>query len=109
MTADEVKLAFLAESPERKLRIVSALAYNLTVGARGAYPGLVTEPQAATRLRSLNEVQHTVAAKLMNDLGGGSLGFPDEAFLDVLFDKARIWGCEPQVLAALQRSLAPEG
>ena len=104
MTASEVKTTFLALPPERKMRVVALLAHNLTVGARGAYPGQVEEHQAAERLRTFNELQHTVSAKLMNMVAGKPQGFPDEGFLEVLFEKAQRGGCEQDLLAAFHWS-----
>src|SRR4051794_37184004 len=106
MTADELKTAFLTLPPERKTRVVSSLAYNLTVGARAAYPGQVEESLAAKKLSSLNEIQHTVTAKLMNTVAGRPLAFPDEGFLNVLFEKAQRAGCERELIEAFCWSLA---
>ena len=105
-TLDKVKATFLALPEERRARVVSLLAYNLTLGARAIFAGPVEEGLAVKTLRALNELQHKVSARLMRVVAGQQQEFPDEDFLDVLFDKAEVGGCERDLLEAFQWSFA---
>ena len=104
MTADDIKTTFLNLPSDRKIRFVSLLAHNVTVGARACYPGPDEEGSAAQKLRTFNEMQHTITAKLLHLVGDGPLDFPDEGFLDTLFEKARQGDCEPDLLRAWEWS-----
>src|SRR5262245_16266459 len=104
MTVSDVRAAFLSLPPDRKSKVVSVLAHNLTLAARGAYPQLVDEGVAAKKLQAFNEIQHTVTAKLMDIVAGTALGFPDEGFLDVLFEKAQQADCERDLVQAFEWS-----
>jgi hypothetical protein len=106
MTASEMRTAFLQLSPERKTRVVALLAHNMTIAARCAYPGQVEPRVGAGRLRIFNEMQHTITAKLMYLIAGDQRAFPDEGFLDVLFEKAQEGHCEADLIQAFEYSCA---
>jgi hypothetical protein len=105
-TLDEVKAKFLALPEDRRARVVSLLAYNLTLGARAIFAVPVEEGLAVKKLRALNELQHMVSARLMRVVAGQQQDYPDEDFLDALFDQAQVGGCERDLLEAFQWSLA---
>lgn len=100
MTPEQARDRFQQLTPQRKPLAVSLLAHNLTIAARAAYADEAEEGRQARKLRALNELQHTVSAKLMALAGEDPGRFPDEGFLDVLFEKARGQGCEADLLAA---------
>ncbi len=104
MTTQEVASTLRAMPADQKLRVLALLAHNLTVAARAAYPGQVEPHLVTTKLPALNELQHTVTGRLMHLAAGDENGFPDDAFLEVLFEKAKRGDCEPELLHALDRS-----
>jgi hypothetical protein len=106
VTADEIRVAFPRLPPDRKVRLLALLAHNVTIEARACYPGQVGDGAAAPKLRTFNEMQHTITAKLLNLVAAGPLDFPDEGFLDTLFEKARQGDCEPDLLEAWEWSCA---
>jgi hypothetical protein len=101
MTAEEARTTFSDLSPQRKLQIVSLLAHNLSVAARGWYPGQTDDGKAARKLRVFNELLHTVSAKMMALASGDPEQFPDQGFLDVLFEKAQQESSESQLVQAI--------
>jgi hypothetical protein len=109
MTADEARTTFADLSPQRKLQVVSLLAHNLTVAARGWYPGESDEGKAARKLRVFNELLHTISAKLTALASGDPQRFPDDGFLDVLFEKAQQDRCEGELLQAIRIRVAHGG
>jgi hypothetical protein len=106
MTADEVRTAYPGLAQEGKTAATARLAHNLTIAARVWYPGQ-TATLAGPMLQSFNELLHTVTAKLMYLGAGEADTFPDDGFLDVLFEKAQKAGpsCERALLDAFHRSL----
>jgi hypothetical protein len=108
VTATQVKAAFLALPPDRKLRVLSLLAHNITIGARAVYPGQVEERVAADKLRAFNELGHTVTSKLMTLIAVKQQGFPDEGLLETLFEKAQRGACEKDLIEAFQWSCAAQ-
>lgn len=105
MTADQVRQAFQELTADQRLRVVATLAYLLTVAARGAWSDGGEPAQVAGRLHALNELQHTVAGKLLALTGVRAEEFPDQGFLDVLFEKAHLDRCEWELSQALDWSL----
>src|SRR5579859_3476499 len=104
MTSEEARMTLSNLSPQRKLQVISLLAHNLTVAARGWYPGQTDDEKAARKLRVFNELLHTVSAKLMALASGDPQRFPDQGFLDVLFEKAQQEHCESDLLQAIAYS-----
>jgi hypothetical protein len=104
MSPEEARTTFSALSPQRKLQVACLLAHNLTVAARGWYPGETDDNKSARKLRVFNELLHTVSAKLMALASGDPHRFPDQGFLDVLFEKAQQDRCENDLLQAISYS-----
>jgi hypothetical protein len=109
MTANEARAAYLSLPADQRRFVVALLGHNLTIDARaaGAESGQIPDQLVIKRLLGLNELQHTVTAKLMNMASGTSQSFPDEAFLDVLFETAELRKCEGALVQAFQWSLQP--
>ena len=82
-----------------------ARLHELTISARGAYPGQVPEQEVACRLRAWNEVQHRVTGHLAHLLSGEADGYPGNALIEVLFDFARQGHCEVDLVRALEKVL----
>jgi hypothetical protein len=106
MTHDQVRKWFLKLPASSKPLLVALLSHNLTVAARASYPGQISSEAVASRFRTFNELQHTVSAKLIALNSGDVEQFPDEGFLDVLFEKARYGDCENDLLQAFAWSAA---
>jgi hypothetical protein len=106
MTANEAKQAFLAVPGDRKARVVALVGHNLTICARGAYPGQVEDQVSLSRLTTFNELQHTITAKLMQLGAAEPNRFPDDAFVDVLFEKAARGKCENALVWALAQAVS---
>src|SRR5437773_2302527 len=100
MTGGEAKTAFLAMLPDRKARVLSLLAHNLTICARAAYLPEVGDDLARKRLHALNEVLHAVTGQLMHMVSGDANRYPDDVFMDILLEKAQMGHCEGDLLQA---------
>ena len=93
MTQAEVKQAFAGMQPDQQLRILALVALNVTVAARTAYPGQVEERLVAGKLRAFNEVLHTIAGQLLHLIDEDSNRYPDDVFIDALFERAQHGDC----------------
>jgi hypothetical protein len=104
MDKNEIRFVFVAMPSERKLRVLALWAHNLTVCARSTYSPEVVDDVARKRLRTFNEILHTLTGQLLhlvsNDLGR----YPDEVFIDILFEKAQSEGCEAELCRAFEWS-----
>lgn len=107
MTHEYLYRYFQALAPREKARLLSRLGHNLTVAARDA-SGAIEPAGAVRKLLALNELQHTVTGKLIALTGDDPEAFPDEDFLEVLFEMAQRSGCEADLLQALRWSLPAE-
>lgn len=104
MTADEAKTALLSMSPNRKLRVLSLLAHNLTICARSAYLPEVNDDLARKKLRGLNELLHVVTGQLMHMVSEDAERYPDDVFMDILVEKAQVGQCEGDLVQAFEWS-----
>jgi hypothetical protein len=86
---DPLKSVFAAMPASQKARALAKLAYGLTICTRGAYPRGGGQEGSWERARALNEIQHRVMAQLQSLLEPGDAAFPDDVFVDVLFDFAK--------------------
>jgi hypothetical protein len=100
VTQGEVKPAFVGLQPDQQARVLALLAHNVTVAARTAYPGQVEEHLVAGKLRTFNEVLHTITGQLMHLLEGDPNRYPDDVFIDALFERAQQGGCEKDLVEA---------
>ena len=109
-TADknEVKARFLGLVGKEKTLLLARLSHALTVSARSAY--LESEGTVADRFRTLkgfNEIQHQVSSQLRNRLIGTNKTYPDDVFVNIVFEKAEQGGCEHELLRAFNQALKP--
>ena len=82
---------FLSVQPvTRKIYTLAKLAHELTVCARAVYPGQVTEKISSHRLAGLNEMQHTITGQLRGLSNDSGKIYPEEVFVNILFETARI-------------------
>jgi hypothetical protein len=104
MTSDEAKAAFLSMSPNRKVRVLSLLAHNLTICARSANLPEVNDDLARRKFRGLNEVLHVVTGQLMHMVLEDAKRYPDDVFMDILVEKAQMGQCEGELVQAFEWS-----
>lgn len=105
ISTDNVGASFLLLPADQKILVLSCLSHELTVNARGIYPGQVEDHEAAEKLCTYNEVQHNVTSQLRHMLSNNEKRYPDNVFIDIIFEKARNGGCEGDLIAAFRRSL----
>lgn len=100
MEVPDEALVILA-GPSRQ-RFLVALSGHVTLRARAEYieAGHNDERQALAALRAINEVMIVIVKQLKSTMDGKP-AYPDEAFLQVISEKAAIGGCEEVVRAAL--------
>jgi hypothetical protein len=93
-------------SQDQKARFLAALAFELTICARGTYdvgkPG-VLQPEA---LRAFNEIQHRVTAALRDCVLGGER-MPLSAVLEMLDSRAGQFDVDEAILRAERFSTSP--
>ncbi len=100
MTREEVKASFVRLQPDQQLRVLALVALNVTVAARTAYPGQVEERLVARKLRAFNEVLHTLTGQLLHLIERDSNRYPDDVFVDALFERAQQGDCVRDLLDA---------
>jgi hypothetical protein len=105
MTATEWKTAYLALTAQEKAEVLSLLAHKLTICARAISAGPVDRAAALAQLAALNEAQHTVLGQLLALVRKESNGYPDEVFVDGLFELARTSPSRAELGWALNQSL----
>ena len=92
---------------DRRLAFLAELVYELSLAARGLYPPDGTdEREAVAGFIAHNEMLQVLSASLRADLGGRGRGYPDRALVEALAGKARTWGREAILKAALKYALA---
>jgi hypothetical protein len=94
MIHEKVKQTFVGLQPEQQLRLLALLALNVTLAARTAYPGQVEEHLVGGKLRAFNEILHTITGQLLHLIEKDSNRYPDDVFVDGLFERARQGNCE---------------
>jgi hypothetical protein len=97
-------LGWLAND-DRQILVLS-LARQLTVAGRAAYVAAGTRPEISrATLECLNELQIVVLEQIAGTIDA-RFGYPDEAFLDVLAEKAAGRECSVSLERALSGALA---
>jgi hypothetical protein len=94
MTQEDVKQAFVGLQPSQQQRVLALLALNITVAARTAYPDQVEEHLVAAKLRTFNEILHTIAGQLVHLIDEDSNRHPDDVLIDALFERAQQGDCK---------------
>jgi hypothetical protein len=104
--ADIYERAVACLGSDRRLAFLAELIYEPSLAARGLYPPDGSEERRAVAgFIAHNEMIQVLAAPLRVDLGGGEGGYPDRALVEALVSKARIWGRESTLQAALGYAL----
>lgn len=86
----------------RKGFLLSSLALQLTVCARGAYADQSQGPEVIKKLRAFNELQQTVTNQLTHLLADDGRWYADADFVSILFEKARSGACEGDLVWAFE-------
>jgi hypothetical protein len=102
---DLVKSALSRLSSDRKVYVLSLLAHNLTISARGVYSERSDESEKIKKLQSLNEMQHRLSSQLMYLASKDGDVLPDDAFTDCLYSFASQGGSEVELTSALKYTL----
>lgn len=102
MTIEAIKNYFSALRVKEKIYFLSLLAHDITVSARGAYPGGTQTEEVIKKLCTMNEIEHNVTGQLVAMLANEDRRYPDETFIDILFEKARDGDCEEDLIAAFK-------
>ena len=100
MTQGEVKASFVGLQPDQQLRVLALLAHNVTVAARTAYPAHMEEHLVTGKLRAFNELLHTITGQLRHLIDGDLNRYPDDLFIDALFERAQQGNCERDLVDA---------
>ena len=80
------------------------LLWHLHISARDSYAGHRGLEDAARGLQGLNEVGLVVAEQLRS-LPKGKPAYPDEAFVNILHQKAEIFGCAGALQWSMEQAL----
>ena len=105
MDIPQAKKQYLSLPKTSKRFVLASLAHQLTISARSAYLPEYGLEERFNTLQAFNEIQHQVSAQLDHKLTGAE-SYPDDVFLDIVFEVAGKAGCERGVLWALDRALA---
>ena len=88
MTQREIVSAYAELSPEEQSRTLAKLSSELTLAVRGQYsaaPQLVWSGQGSP-VGMFNELQHKISDQLVALLQARSERYPDDVFVNILFD-----------------------
>jgi len=99
--SSEIKSVFSSITIEKRVNLLSSLALEITIRARGAYPTHVGEEAEVAKLIALNEIQHTITGQLANMLAKDEARYPDDVFFDILFEKAKSSFCDEDLFIAI--------
>ncbi len=105
MKTSEIKAKYLAMLPDRRVRVLSLVAYNLTICARSANAPEVDDRRARHRLQAFNELLHTVLSQLIHTILADGMGYPDDVFVNILMEKAQACRCERDLAQAFSWSV----
>ncbi len=96
MVAEELHsiiVRFQAISLGQKVKVLSALSYNMTVWAREFYPELLENHSEVIKgLRGCNEIQHQISQHIVHLTSGSDECYPDDVLLSILFESAERLG-----------------
>ena len=101
MTYEEIKSRFSGLSTNRKIYLLIWLAHNITVSARMYYDEQPSLSKNMSKLRIFNEILHTISSQIGHMLSKSDR-YPDETFIDIIFEKARIGKCEKALIWAFE-------
>ena len=104
MTRSEFDVLYRGLSPTRQARLLASLGHDLTVVARSYY-GPEGREAPSHILIALNELQHQVTAQI-GHLIGNEDRYPDDVFIQILFEHAEKSGLMPAFLRSIERVAA---
>jgi hypothetical protein len=105
MKSNEITARIASLTNDQKAELLAAVAHFLTITARGAYPGVDTPDGSFGRLMAFNETLHHLTSQI------GSLTkhhplYPDDVFIQLLFEDAARGDCEQSLTRAFEQALA---
>ena len=96
-----VKSQFDALSQTEKALFLSLVIHSLTVSARSyGFRGETPSELGRQKLACINEIIHTASGKLSNVISPTKYEYPDDVFIDMLFESSSPH-CEPDLQDAL--------
>lgn len=101
----KIKVSYSTFSYDGKTSLLSVLALEITIRARGAYPEETDEKIDPKKLVGFNEIQHTIMGQLVKMLVKDEARYPDDVFLDILYEKAEDSSCEKDLFIALETAI----
>lgn len=94
MTRQEAIRVFSTMSAINQARFLARLAHDETIWTRHEYHALTgSHEQTAHLLTAHNELQHRIVGQLVHLLEGDKMRYPDDVFVNILFDMAEGAGC----------------
>lgn len=88
------------EGPNR-VQVLLKFAQELTIAGRASYPGAgLTIPESQEALQCINELQIVALKQLAASVVGTLPAYPDDAFIEVLEEKAALRACEEHLRTA---------
>jgi hypothetical protein len=101
---DKAIVAYSAMSPKNQARFLVRLGFEMTVWARGAYSSLTSDHSvSANLLQAYNELQHKISAQLMHLLYEDDHRYPDDVFINILFDMTMPAECEDKLVSTFDK------
>ncbi len=108
-TTQDFKSAFAALPPESQARFLATVSYEATVWARHHYPEVADNAKLSLQvLRAFNELQHKLTAQVVHLLAGDEGRYPDDVFVDIMFECAEMAKCEAKLSQVFQRLVLSE-
>ena len=104
MTKGEFDVLYHQLSPTLQARLLASLSHDLTIVAR-SYDGPEGREALSGILVALNELQHQITAQI-GHLIGNEERYPDDVFVEILFEHAEKSGLMPAFLRSIERVTA---
>jgi hypothetical protein len=95
-----------ALNSDHRLPVLSKLAWELVILNRGYYPP--PDTAASRQLGAsicVNEILHNLTSQIWSDLDHGRGGYPDQALVEGMLSKARVWHCEETCREAFRQAI----
>ena len=109
MTANQFTKTFCSLNRSEQLFLLTRLAADLTVEARGTYEAGTTHVLEPDRLRDFNEFQHRIAFHLLNLMKDDSERYPDDVFANIIWESAQALGVARALVQAIDYTEAVSG
>src|SRR5687768_42812 len=106
MSDISLKDTYAGLSDEQKMLLLPLLSHQLTISARGSYPGQVPPEITNRHLVTYNEIQHQVSSMVDSLMNDSTKRYPDDVFMNIIIEKAKSGGCEQGLQWAFESALS---